>query len=79
MAPDAITDEPAEPPSPALRLRGFVPVELVRREAAAADRASAPAEVATDAPVRRPAATIAAPDPSPAWADRVTLFADAEL
>jgi hypothetical protein len=81
--------EGAEPRSPALRLRDFVPVELVRREAAAGRAAGGGGgrAVAT-AGAREPAAAgssaardIAQPRPDAvsATADRVTLFADAEL
>jgi hypothetical protein len=65
-------DEP-EPPSPALRLRDFVPVELVRhREARAAALEAVPQPPAGPSAVREPAT-------DPTWTDRVTLFADAEL
>lgn len=67
-----------EPPSPALRLRDFVPVELVRREAAVArprkrlagGEPAAPAAPATAGPPQ---------DSAPAWADPFTLFVDADL
>jgi hypothetical protein len=66
-------EDDLEPPSPALRLRDFVPVELVRHRAAQARaEPSGPEEAATAIP---------SPDPGPAptWSERVTLFADAEL
>ena len=82
-------DEELEAPSPALRLRDFVPVELVRHEAAVA------AAAATSASRRRGARRESGrpdeaggalvptldpgPAPDPAWDERVTLFADAEL
>ncbi len=72
-------DVEPEPPSPALRLRDFVPVELARhREAraelesrAGSDESRPEPDIDADAgPATRPA---------PTWSDRVTLFADAEL
>jgi len=62
-------------PSPALRLRDFVPVELERHRAARANRASSMAA----APVREVSSTAVELGPGPLPADRVTLFADAEL
>ena len=70
------TDEDdQEPPSPALRLRDFVPVELEQHRAAQARRAAARSADGT------PMTPAAAPDPGsvPVLTDRVTLFADAEL
>ncbi|MBA3877761.1 MAG: hypothetical protein C0498_12720 [Anaerolinea sp.] len=66
-------DEAVEPPSPALRLRDFVPVELAHRNAAAPARARTTGAPAPGVPIEP------RPDVSPAWAERVTLFADAEL
>jgi hypothetical protein len=72
-------DDEAEAPSPALRLRDFVPVELARHREARANRPKRPPadgprpepdDVADIAPATQPATT---------WSDRVTLFADAEL
>jgi hypothetical protein len=72
-------DLEAEPPSPALRLRDFVPVELARHRAARADR---PKRALTDGPRLEPD-VVADPAPTnqsaPTWSDRVTLFADADL
>lgn len=62
-----------EPPSPALRLRDFVPVELVRHRAAQARQSGPTTEEASGA------AVVPDPAPAPTWADRVTLFADGEL
>ena len=87
-APRPLDDE-LEAPSPALRLRDFVPVELVRREAAVAAAAARSAarrgaargeggEQATAAPTPDPNLD-PGPAPEPAWDERVTLFADAEL
>jgi hypothetical protein len=68
-----------EPPSPALRLRDFVPVELARHREA---RAVRPKRTPADGP--RPEQDIEADagpaaQPAATWSDRVTLFADAEL
>jgi hypothetical protein len=72
-------DLEAEPPSPALRLRDFVPVELARHREARAARLKRPM---TDGP-RLEADEVAdassATQTAPTWSDRVTLFADAEL
>ena len=65
--------EPSEPPSPAHRLRDFVPVELVRR-GADANRRAAPASRVPES-----AATEPTGNPARAWPDRVTLFADGEV
>jgi hypothetical protein len=72
-------DVEPEPPSPALRLRDFVPVELARHREARAERQKRPT---ADGPGLEPdvvgdAAPATQPDPT--WSDRVTLFADAEL
>ena len=75
----SFTADDPEPPSPALRLRDFVPVELVRHREARADR---PRRIPTEESRLPPdAVPDVAPDPQPAatWSDRVTLFADAEL
>ncbi len=77
--PAAAELDAAEPPSNALRLRGFVPVELVRREAAVG-RTRRP--VPTGEPTVAVAVAMTAepgPDPTGAWADPVTLFLDADL
>ena len=76
---EPILDDEAEPPSPALRLRDFVPVELARHREARAERQKRPA---ADGPLVEPddLADIApATQAAPTWSDRVTLFADAEL
>jgi len=76
----SIAEEAPEPPSPALRLRDFVPVELARHRAAEADR---PRRTPTDGPRLqqdvKPRAEPAAREAAPTWSDRVTLFADAEF
>jgi hypothetical protein len=89
VSPPRPLDDEVEAPSPALRLRDFVPVELVRREAAvaAAGAASAARKRAATARARaraagevrseEPAASQDAPVPS--WDERVTLFAEADL
>jgi hypothetical protein len=64
-------EDPDEAGSPALRLRGFVPVELVRHRAA---RTARPAVAKASVPSEP-----AEPQAARAWADRVTLFLDAEL
>ena len=72
-------DVVAEPPSPALRLRDFVPVELARHREA---RAGRPKHTPSDGPRLEPddqAEPGPATQPAPTWSDRVTLFADAEL
>lgn len=79
----AFADDEPEQPSPSLRLRGFVPVELVRHRATraagqAAPRASRRAGPTPDGPQAAPDPT-PDPQPAPSWAERVTLFADAEL
>jgi hypothetical protein len=86
-AADAIPVSPAalegaEPPSPALRLRDFVPIELARRDASTACANASTARVpepsvaggsaVPDTPESRP-------DAVHGTADRVTLFVDAEL
>ena len=74
-----VLDDDAEPPSPVLRLRDFVPVELARHREARDNRPKRPS---TDGPRVQPddVADIApATQPAPTWSDRVTLFADAEL
>jgi hypothetical protein len=55
---------------PGVRLRGFVPVELVARSSANA----------VAAPLARPPAAVPVPgfDPAGGWTDRTTLFGDAE-
>ncbi|MEW5992511.1 MAG: hypothetical protein AB1736_14370 [Chloroflexota bacterium] len=65
-----------EPPSPALRLRDFVPVELERHRAA---RAQMRARQSAPQPAARP--PVMTPDPGPPshGSERVTLFADADL
>ncbi len=70
-----------EPPSPALRLRGFVPVELVRRDTAVAPRRRPVAAGEPGEPVVQalPAAPEPRPDPGHGWADPFTLFVDADL
>ena len=88
MAPRPIDDD-VEAPSPALRLRDFVPVELVRREAAvaAAGAASAARKRAATAKARARAEAADPADappashdaPVPSWEERVTLFAEADL
>jgi hypothetical protein len=76
----SFTAEEPESPAPALRLRDFVPVELVRHRAAQARRPATRATAGTEPPPipDRPPDP-AHPAPAPMWADRVTLFADAEL
>jgi hypothetical protein len=77
---DPVFDDAApEPPSPALRLRDFVPVELARHREA---RAARPKRPPADGPrLESDVVADAAPSnqPAPAWSDRVTLFADVEL
>jgi hypothetical protein len=76
---EPILDLEPEAPSPALRLRGFVPVELARHREARADR---PKGTPADGPRLDPdvgADVGSATQPAPTWSDRVTLFADAEL
>jgi hypothetical protein len=73
-ATDVEVDDPA-PPSPALRLRDFVPVELEQHRAARARRARR-TQAALPA-VAPESATALEPRPLPA--ERGTLFADAEL
>ncbi|HEX5590507.1 MAG TPA: hypothetical protein VFX65_09480 [Candidatus Limnocylindrales bacterium] len=70
-------DDRIEPPSAALRLRGFVPVELASHRAAR--QAPRREQTAALAAPEAMASTSADPDPVGTWADRVTLFADAEL
>jgi len=74
-------------PSSALRLRGFVPVELVRHEAVAG-RADTPAHAGRSAAAVTdltagggpwPDSADARPDPVAARADPGTLFLDADL
>lgn len=72
-------DDEEEPPSPALRLRDFVPVELARHREA---RAARPKRPSIDEPRLEPdnvADIDPATQPAPTWSDRVTLFADADL
>jgi len=72
-------DVEPEPPSPALRLRDFVPVELARHREARAER---PKRTPADGPRHGPdieADAGPATQPAPTWSDQVTLFADAEL
>jgi hypothetical protein len=77
---DPVLDDAApEPPSPALRLRDFVPVELARHREARAEHSKRPP---ADGPRREPhveADAGPATQPALSWSDRVTLFADAEL
>ena len=76
---EPILDVEAEPPSPALRLRDFVPVELARHREARDNRPKRPS---TDEPRVEPddvAGIGPATQPAPTWSDRATLFADTEL
>jgi hypothetical protein len=83
----ADADVEGEAPSPALRLRGFVPVELVRREAAVAAAGAASSARKRAAAARARAAAEAGPatepplpeTPVPTSEERVTLFADGDL
>jgi hypothetical protein len=76
-----------EPPSPALRLRDFVPVELVRGGSSArqapssgkARRRASPGESAVSALPVVPLTGEPHVDPAGAKGDPFTLFADAEL
>jgi hypothetical protein len=72
-------DVEAEPPSPALRLRDFVPVELARHRAAQADRQKGTLSDGPRLESEVMADIAPATQPAPTWSDRVTLFADAEL
>ena len=76
FAPEAGADEVVESPSPALRLRGFIPIELARKQAAATAAEATAAEASSSPPEASPAAVPAGPSPTPTWADRATLFAD---
>jgi hypothetical protein len=76
----SLAAEDPEAPSPALRLRDFVPVELAQHRAARAARRPGRATGAIAAAEARPIPDDAPePVPAPTWSDRVTLFADAEL
>ena len=72
-------DVEMEPPSPALRLRDFVPVELARHRAARADRPKRPPADGPQLESDVVADAGSATQSTPTWSDRVTLFADAEL
>ena len=76
---EPILDLEPEPPSPALRLRGFVPVELARHREARADRPKRPPADGSRLEPDVAADVASATQPAPTWSDRVTLFADAEL
>jgi len=77
VEPGSFAAEEPEAPSPALRLRGFVPVELVRHRATRAARRATRASAAAEA--RPTPAEAPETPPAPTWSDRVTLFADADL
>jgi hypothetical protein len=64
-AADASPDDPIGPASAALRLRDFVPVELLRHDAP------------RPRPAEAPPTSNATPTPDPM--DRVTLFAESEI
>lgn len=70
--------EGAEPPSAALRLRDFVPVEVARRTASAPGAGDA-ALAGGISPQPAAGGAVDAAVAAGATADRVTLFADAEL
>jgi hypothetical protein len=77
----ASVPDAADPPSPALRLRDFVPVELVRHSSSAV-RARAARE--TTEPPAAAVTALPAPgelfrDPGRGLTDQVTLFLDADL
>ena len=76
-----LDEEGREAPSPALRLRDFVPVELVRRDAVAAARHAARSNTAGSSQAGSSAQAVVPTEPEtmPAWSDRVTLFGEAEL
>jgi len=78
---DPISDDAVEAPSPALRLRGFIPVELRRLDPAAAraGRAQVPTTPPAQVEIVDPGVAAAPTHPPTAWADRATLFADSEL
>jgi len=79
-----IEEDDPEPPSPALRLRDFVPVELARHRAARARRAPPPSG-SRDPVALDPATDLVRPStppdlhPGPIATDQATLFADADL
>jgi hypothetical protein len=77
----SLAAEEPDAPSPALRLRGFVPVELAQHRAArAAARRPVHATGATAPADVRPIPDAAPePVPAPTWSDRGTLFAEADL
>ena len=68
----SVADLPLEAPSPALRLRDFVPIDLDSHRIRPRPTVREPAPL--------PDAPVAAIDPAPASrADRMTLFAEGEL
>lgn len=77
---EAEMPQPFAPPDAGVRLRGFVPIEQVARSELGADggliTGARTPTAATGA--AKPALPTPAFDPAEAWANRATLFGDAE-